>query len=188
MRHFDLLLLDAGCLLNLCATGRLREIAEVLPYQLCVAGYVAEQEALYVRRAGPTDVEEAQIPVDLSPLYEKCLMQLMCLEDSSEEATFVNLAAHLDEGEAIAGALAFHRGCSVATDDRKARRALGQLNPPVKLVSTLQLLKHWKEEAAAPQDELTRALADMQAGASFIPGPRDPLYRWWLSAVRGPFA
>ena len=51
MRQFDFLLLDASCLLNLYATGRLREIAEVLPYQLCVAGYVAEQEALFVRRA-----------------------------------------------------------------------------------------------------------------------------------------
>ena len=144
MRQIDFLLLDASCLLNLYATGRLREIAEVLPYQLCVAGYVAEQEALYVRRAGPTDAEEVRIPVDLSSLYEDGLMQLMCLENPTEEATYVNLAAHLDEGEAITGALAFHRGCSVATDDRKARRVLGQLNPPVKLVATLlQLLKMW---------------------------------------------
>ncbi len=188
MRQFDFLLLDASCLLNLYATGRLREIAEVLPYQLCVAGYVAEQEALFVRRAGTADAEEVKIPVDLSPLYEEGLMQLMCLEDPSEEATYVNLAAHLDEGEAITGALAFHRGCSLATDDRKARRVLGQLNPPVRLVSTLQLMKLWKEEAAVPQDELTRAMADMQSGASFIPGSRDPLYQWWLSEVQGPIA
>lgn len=184
-RRFESLLLDASCLLNLFATGRLREIADVLPYQLCVAGYVAEREALYVRRAGPTDAEEVRIPVDLSPLYEDSLMQLMCLEGPSEEATYVNLAANLDEGEAITGALAFQRGCSIATDDRKARRVLGQLNPPVKLVSTLQLLKLWKEEAAVPQDELARAMADMRSGASFIPGSRDPLYPWWLSIVRG---
>jgi len=186
MRQFDFLLLDASCLLNLYATGRLREIAEVLPCQLCVAGYVAEQEALYVRRAGPTDAEEVRIPVDLSSLYEDGLMQLMCLENLTEEATYVNIAAHLDEGEAITGALAFHRGCSVATDDRKARRVLGQLDPAVKLVSTLQLLKRWEEEAAVPQDELRRAMADMQSGAIFIPGARDPLYQWWLSEIQGP--
>ena len=186
MRQIDFLLLDASCLLNLYATGRLREIAEVLPYQLCVAGYVAEQEALYVRRAGPTDAEEVQIPVDLSSLYEDGLMQLMCLESPTEEATYVNLAAHLDEGEAITGALAFHRGCSIATDDRKARRVLGQLSPSVKLLSTLRLMQLWKEEAAVPQAELARAMANMQSGASYIPGSRDPLHNWWRSIVSGP--
>jgi len=186
MRHFDLLLLDASCLLNLFATGRMREIADALPYQLYVAGYVAEREALYVRRAGPADAEEVRIPVDLSPLIEKGLIQLMWLENPTEETTFVNLAAHLDDGEAITGALAFHRGCLVATDDRKARRVLGQLNPPVKLVATLQLLKMWAKEAAVPKDELRKAMANMQSGASYIPGSRDPLHNWWRSIVSGP--
>ncbi len=184
-RHFDLLLLDASCLLNLFATGFLREIADVLPYQLCVADYVAEQEALYVRRAGPTDAEEAQIPVDLSPLHEEGLIQLMCLENPTEEATYVNLAAHLDEGEAITGALAFHRDCSVATDDRKARRVLRQYSASMELLSTLDLLKQWAERGQAPRDKLGAAVAKMRTGASYVPGRRDPLYPWWRSIVRG---
>ena len=38
----DVLLLDAGCLLNLYATDRLLEIAAALPWQLAVVDYVLE--------------------------------------------------------------------------------------------------------------------------------------------------
>ena len=184
-RHFDSLLLDANCLLNLYATGRLREITVALPYQFWVADYVVEYEALFIWRPGPTDARDVQEPVDLTPLLEESLIQRKCLEHPAEEATYVGLAAHLDDGEAITGALAFHRDCSIATDDRKARRILAQLNPPVQLVSTLQLLKLWAKEATVPQDELRAAMADMQSGASYIPGARDPLYEWWRSIVCG---
>ena len=184
-RHCDSLLLDASCLLNLFAIGHLREIVVVLPYQLWVADYVAEQEALYVRRPGPTDARDVQEPVDLAPLLEEGLIQLMSLNHPEEEATLVNLAAHLDDGEAITGALALHRDCSIATDDRKARRVLGQYAPSVQLVSTLELLKLWAEEALVPKDELRAAMADMQSGASYTPGARDPLYDWWRSIVCG---
>ena len=184
-RHFDSLLLDASCLLNLYATGRLREIAVLLPYQLGVADHVVEKEVLYITRTGPAAAEDAREPVDLSSLLEDGLIQLMCLEHPAEEATFVDLAAHLDDGEAKTGALAFHRDCSVATDDRKARRVLGQLNPPVQLVSTLQLLKLWAEEVPVSKEELRAAMADMQSGASYFPGARDPLYQWWQSIVCG---
>ena len=124
-----------------------------------------------------------QEPVDLTSLLQECLIQLMSLGDPAEEATFVELAADLDDGEAITGALAFRRGCSVATDDRKARRVLGQLNPPVELVSTLELLKLWAEEVQVPSDELGAAMAEMQSSASYRPGARDPLYEWWRSIV-----
>lgn len=184
-RRFDSLLLDASCLLNLFTTDRLREIIVALPYQLCVAGYVAEHEALYVRRAGSTDSEEARIPVDLSPLREKGLIQLLCMENPTEEATFVNLAVHLDDGEAITGALALHRDCSIATDDRKARRILSKYAPSLELLSTLELLKLWADETRVPLDELGAAMARMRSGASYVPGPRDPLYSWWQSSICG---
>ena len=183
--HARSLLLDASCLLNLYATDRLREIAKALPYQLWVSDYVLEQEALYVRRPGSTGMWEAPESVDLALLVDEGLIQLMRLEHPAEEATFVDLAALVDDGEAITGALALHRGCSVATDDRKARRVLGERTPSVALVSTLELLKLWAEEAVVPRVELRAAMAEMQSGASYIPGARDPLYEWWRSIVSG---
>ena len=184
-RHFDSLLLDANCLLNLYATGRLREITVALPYRFRVADYVVEHEALFIWRPGPTDARDVQEPVDLTPLLEESLIQLMCLEHPAEEATYVDLAALMDDGEAITGALALHRGCSIATDDRKARRVLGQYAPSVQLVSTLELLNLWAEEALVPKDELRVVMAGMQSGAIHIPGPRAPLYEWWRSIVCG---
>ena len=185
MRHFDSLLLDANCLLNLYATGLLREITVALPYQFWVADYVVEHEALFIWRPCPIDARDVKEPVDLTPLLEEGLIQLMSLVHQAEESTFVNLAVHLDDGEAITGALALHRDCSIATDDRKARRVLSQYAPSVELVSTLDLLKMWAEEVQVPRDELDAAMAEMRSGASYIPGTRDPLYNWWWSIVCG---
>ena len=181
--HVDSLLIDANCLLNLYATGRQREIASVLPYQFWVADYVAKCEVLYILRPGATKAGDEKERVDLSSLVNEGLIQLMHLEGPAEEASFVELAADLDEGEAITGALALHRGCAVATDDRKARRVLGQLNPPITLVSTLELLKMWAETVLVPNGELSLVMTRVQSSASYIPGVNDPLYNWWVSIV-----
>lgn len=181
--HRSALLLDASCLLNLYATGFLEEITVSLPIEFRVAAFVVEFEALFIRRADPTGGKDVKVPVNLTSLLEEGLIQLMRLEGSAEEASFVELAADLDDGEAVTGALAFYRGCSVATDDRKARRVLGQLIPPVELVSTLELLKLWAEDNQVPEDKLASAMAAMQSCASYRPGRRDPLYEWWRSTI-----
>lgn len=179
------LLLDASCLLNLYATGRFRDIALVLPYQLAVADYVREEEALYVWRPDPTGTREEPEPVDLSALIDEGLMRVMGLSSPGEEATFVALATLVDDGEAITGALAAHRQCALATDDRKARRVLSEHLPTVPLLSTLELLKLWADGAAVPDAELRQATDGMRLGASYVPGPRDPLYTWWDDIVHG---
>ena len=173
------LLLDASCLLNLCATGRLREIAAALPYQLGVADYVLEREALYIWVQDPDGTGERQEPVDLSSLVREGLIHVMQLENPEEELTFVDLAASMEDGEAVTGALAFNRGCSVATDDRKARRMFEEQAPAVPLVSTLELLKLWAHQASIPDTELQAAMMSIRLGASYVPGDRDPLYMWW---------
>lgn len=110
----------------------------------------------------------------------------MRLEHPEEEALYVDLAAHLDEGVAISGAFAMHRGCFVATDDRKARRILRQFAPTLPLLSTLELLKQWADECRVAINVLRQAMLDMQSGASYLPGARDPLFEWWRSIVSGP--
>ena len=178
------LLLDASCLLNLYATGRLWDIALALPHRLAVAEYVLEQEALYVWRPSLGEAREERVPVDLSPLEEDGAIQVLRLEDQEEEATFVDLAALVDDGEAITAALAVHRGCAVATDDRKARRVLSERAPTVPLVSTLELLREWAEMASIAAADLRSAMLAMQSGASYVPGERDPLSEWWRAIVR----
>ncbi len=173
------LLLDASCLLNLYATGRFSDIATALPYQVAVADYVLEVEALYVWRPDPTGTREESESVDVSTLIDGGLVQVVGLEGPEEEATFVDLAALVDDGEAITGAIAVHRQCALATDDRKARRVLGERTPTVPLLSTLELLKLWADGTAVPDTHLRAAAEGMRLGASYVPGPRDSLYSWW---------
>ena len=99
--------------------------------------------------------------------------------------TFVDLAASIDDGEAVTGALAFHRGCSLATDDRKARRVLGERFPTVPLLSTLELLELWAQDGPVSDVEMQAAMTSIRTGASYVPGPRDPLYAWWRNIMRG---
>ena len=179
------LILDAGCLLNLYATERFGEIAASLREQVAVADYVLEEEALFIRREASADGEDDQILVDLSPFVSEGLVEVMRLASPNEETTFVTLAALIDDGEAVTAALAVHRGCSVATDDRKARRVIAEQAPRVPLVSTLDLVSQWAETMSVPRGELRTALARMRSGASYVSGPRDPRYGWWLEVMQG---
>ena len=178
------LLLDASCLLNLYATGRIIEIAAVLPWQLAVTDYVMEHEALYVRTIGASGEQEETVPVDLSPLIDEGLLLVMWLETPSEQAGFVELAAVLDDGEAVTGAIAINRGHSVGIDDRKARRILGEKAPGMRLISTLDLIRWWAQSVTV--QEVGPVLRAMEHGARYVPGQQDPLYAWWHDMMEGP--
>ena len=177
------LLLDASCLLNLYATERFGDIAASLREQVAVADYVLEEEALFIRREASADGEDDELVVDLSPFVSEGVVEVMRLADPNEEATFVALAAIIDDGEAVTAALAVHRGCSVATDDRKARRVLSERAPTVPLTSTLDLVAQWAETMSVSVVELRTALERMRSGASYVPGRHDPRYIWWLEVM-----
>ena len=150
-----------------------------LPHQLSVADYVLEEEALYVWPPVESDSGEAQAPTDLSTLVEDGLVQVVRFAHPEEHALFVDLAALIDDGEAVTGALALCRGYSIATDDRKARRVLTERTPRVRLVSTMELMKGWAEASSVSDVELRSAMSAIQSGASYAPGQHDPLYEWW---------
>ena len=178
------LLLDASCLLNLYATGRLLEVAQALPWQLAVVDYVMEQEALFVRTIEQHEEQGETVPVDLSQFIDGGLILVVSLEGPGEQAYFVELAAELDDGEAMTGAIAINRGFAVAIDDRKARRVLERKDPGLRLVSTLELVHRWSVGVSG--EEVNRALQAMRYGAWYVPGNRDPLYGWWRNMVEGP--
>ena len=180
------LLLDASCLLNLYATGRMRDIAASTGYQFEVADYVLRYEAFYVLQTNLEGAAEERVPVDLDSLIGDGLLHVVELEGEDVLSSFVQLASLVDDGEAATGALALHRDCSVAIDDRKARRVMGEVMPGVALVSTLELMQLWAEEASTSASELQEALRAMQIRASYVPGRRDPLYGWWLSEMSAP--
>ena len=179
------LVLDTSCLLNLYATGHFREIAASLQEQVGIADFVLKKEALFIHCEVPIDSQDKQVLVDLSPFVSEGLVEVMYLESPNEKATFVDLAALVDDGEAVTAALALHRGCSIAIDDRKAKRVLTELAPTVPLISTLDLLVRWVETASVPSDELRSVLERIRSSANYVPSRRDPHYEWWLEAMQG---
>lgn len=61
-------------------------------------------------------------------------------EPGPEGALFAQITRTRGEGESAAIAIAHHRQAAVATDDRQARRSCQDLNPPVPLLATEELL------------------------------------------------
>jgi hypothetical protein len=179
----DRVLLDGCCLLNLYAARRIEEILRALPARFAVAESVAA-EALYVRRGGTGQDADDKNPVELQPLIDVGLLEVLRVEMAAEAASYVSFAAHLDDGEAMTCALALHRGATVATDDRKAFSVLGRLAPQVPILTTARLLRDWADSVKLPPSALKAVLTDVRQRARFAPGRHDPLQSWWLAALQ----
>ena len=176
------IIVDASCLLNLYACGRLREIAETLPEPLIVSDYVLEHEVLFVRYKESEQDEEQNKTVDISTLVSAGLIKVISINSEEEQESFVDLATELDDGEAITVSLAEHRGYQVATDDRKALKVIFE-RASVHTTSTLELVKRWAELRNVSREETRSVLSLIWAGASYYPGERDPLYSWWCDMM-----
>lgn len=175
--------LDACCLLNLCATRRLEDILQALPFRAAATDRAAA-EVRYLRRGGSgADADERDL-VDLQPLLAAGLLTILHLETEQEAARFVQLAAELDDGEAMTFALAIERGLTVATDDRKALRLLARVAPHLQAHTTAGLLQRWAALRQVSPSEQRQTLLDVQERARFAPNRDDPLQEWWETAVR----
>jgi predicted nucleic acid-binding protein len=90
---------------------------------------------------------------------------------------YVDLAARLDDGEAMALAIAKARRWWLSTDDCKARRLAGDLG--VKVLTTPEILKRWADAAHPAPVEIGDMLQNIERRARFAPADNDPLHGWW---------
>lgn len=170
-----LVFLDACCLINLLATGRIREILSLLPYRFAVSRYVAEREVLRV------DTSEGDPPEVPNPaaLAHDGILEIFELQRERELAEMVRFATVLDDGEASICALAtIHRG-TVATDDRKALAVLGRWEPEVQTLETPSLLREWATLGDLPREEVISAIRSVRTRARFAPRRSSPDGLWW---------
>lgn len=165
-------LLDACAVLSLYATGCMREIVGAVAGPVAVVDTVVA-EALFIRRV--VDGIPEKVPVDLTPLHLAGALSTIQAETENELLTFIDLAVDLDDGEAMTGALAIHRGCTVVTDDRKAERILAGR---ATLRSTLDLIKVWADgEEVSDAALLPLFVAIEERG--YTPPRNHPLLAWW---------
>ena len=176
--------LDSCALLNLYATKRLGEIAEVLDFEFLVTPWVAHEEALYVyEREGMA--RGSIVPMDLAAALTLGSLKLEPELSTDEELeTLIDLAASLDQGEAETIAAVILRGGSFVTDDRKAIREVTARAPDISVMTSVGLLKKWSEAANLGSEEIREILLDVQIGGNFKPGHREPDLEWWEKILK----
>lgn len=175
-RQDDTTLLDACAVLSIYSTRRMAEILAAVPGPVAVCDLVVG-EALYVRRI--TDGERERESVDLTPFFDAGTLSVLATDDEDELQTFVDLAADLDDGEAMTATLAIHRGFVLVTDDGKAERLL---TGRVRLRSSLDLVQAWADGAQVEGPELRTTLTAIYE-RGYEPPPAHPLKRWWDSIM-----
>lgn len=172
LKH-DTLILDAACVINLYASGKMAEILGAVPAEITIAAYVAEKEALRIR-----GTEEDQ-QIDLKPMVDDGLITIVTFDTEEEEETALSIAAVLDQGEADTGAIAIHRDWAMATDDRKARNLLAAKTETLQLIYTLDIVKHWADVNNIASAETKTVLQNIRTSGRYQPRKSNPHYEWW---------
>lgn len=167
------LVLDASTLLNLLATGEAEAILRCVPVQRIVCA-IAASEVLHLRNEDPAKPPE---PVSVQPLIDSGLLISASPLTPHEELIFVQLAASLDDGEAMSLALCVSRNWALATDDRKAQTIATARAVPI--VASSHLVLNWIKEAGIDRDTVRSALRLIGTRARFRPWRGYPEQDWW---------
>jgi hypothetical protein len=171
------IILDACCIINFYASGRMGDILASIPPSVTVAAYVRYHEARAVYTADGSGAQEA---IDLDPYVDQGLLRVVDLETAAENGNYINFAANLgDDGEAITGAIVVERNWAIGTDDGAATKFFRQRCPQLQIISSLELLKHWAEAAQVGATELGQALRLVRIRGKYQPHTRHLLYDWW---------
>jgi hypothetical protein len=180
----ETVVLDACCLINLAAASALDTWLGDLGLRWMLPQAV-RSEALSMRSVGTEAVAPDALrrqPLLLDQAIDSGLLTVVQPDNDAELTAYVDLAAELDDGEAMALAIARCRGWQLATDDRKAIRLAGEFGVPV--LTTPTVLKRWADQLSPPPAEIRAVLIAIRDRARFLPGGRDPLCDWWMERMR----
>lgn len=172
-------IVDACCFINLYATGDLRGFLTELAWEWHLPS-AALAESLYIR-VTVDEGDDKRAPIQAQPYIDEKLITLVDVGNADEAELYVRLAGDLDDGEAMALAIAKLRGWTLATDDRKAKRFAGNLGVPV--VTTPELMERWAKASKMRPAKLKTLLNNIQSGARFAPAEDAQGYEWWTAAI-----
>ena len=174
--------LDACCVLNLCASGHLIEIIQSIPAQAVVTTVVKERELLTLQRLANEHKEDVN---QFEAAMGKGLLTAIDFDSESEEETFVNYVFELrDDGESATCAIAFHRGWAIATDDKKAILFFQREAPHLQILSTLAIVKNWSEIENISAATLRSVLTAIRIKGHYMPHRNHPLLGWWEDVMQ----
>ena len=178
--NHDHIILDACCVINLYASSYIESILSSIPIHVIVADYVKNEEVLNILAGPEEDVDSKKEPVDLQPLIDRGLIKVVSPDNETESEAFVYFASEIDDGEAITGAIAYHRNWAIATDDKKATDLFWREAPQNQIISTPELLKYWTDSNNPSTEEISMALQNIHLRARYFPDESHPLCDWWV--------
>ena len=124
---------------------------------------------------------------ELETAIAQGLLVVVDFESEEEETSYINYAAVLgDDGESATGAIAFHRGWAIGTDDKRAKSFFAREAPQLQVVSTLEMLKHWSEMAELDPAEVRDILLAIRVKGRYLPPKNHPLRDWWEMRIKPP--
>lgn len=166
------LALDADVLMNLLASDHLSDVLAANGSRglLCPR---TEAEVIYLN---PRTLGSPPEAVDLVPYITSGILVRAVL-DAAETATYVQLAAEVDDGEAQVLAVGLHRRLGVATDDRRARRIAARLG--VVLLGTPELVVAWANDPRTLAADVSAAIVEIEIRARYRPRVADPNRTAW---------
>ncbi len=170
-------ILDTCCLINFSASGNLLAILKAIPATVAVAQVVKDEELKTIQTI--KNQEENQLDTAIS----QGILKVVDFESEEEAELFVNYAAVIGDGESATGAIAINRGWAMATDDKKAISFFRPKAPQLKIISTLEIVKYWSEQASVDDLELKQVLNAIRTKGRYIPQKNHPLLSWWTELV-----
>ncbi|MEM7599972.1 MAG: hypothetical protein AAF357_00995 [Verrucomicrobiota bacterium] len=166
---------DSSVLLNLLAADCLRELAETGEWEFAICAAVhAESKKL----RDPETLE--MVAVDTQPLIDDGILQLMDVEGAKEESLYLEQAKIVDDGEAMAIAIAAQRRFELAIDDKRASNHTKRTFPEISLWTTPEILKNWSESESVNETRLAKIVELIRVRARYHPPKSHPLYEWWM--------
>ena len=169
--------LDTCCLVNLAAIdGTLECLAKFgLIWYVPTA---VQAEGIFIRI--DTDSREVH-RIDLAAVVSTGTVQICALAGEEEHGLYVEFALSLDDGEAMALAIAKNRRWRLATDDRKARSKAQTVG--VTVLTTPELVQRWAATTGYSEAQIADALRRIETLARFAPADDSDAAHWWRKIV-----
>ncbi|MBD2137010.1 hypothetical protein H6F32_05280 [Anabaena sp. FACHB-1237] len=173
------IILDACCILNLCASGQFLAILKSLPAEIVITTVVQENELKTLQKLQEEDNDAV---LEFETAITQGLLKIVDFESEEERESFVNYVFDLDDGEAATLAIAVHRKWAVATDDNKAIKFIKKNFPDIKILSTPEIIKYWSEKESIDHLILNNVLNSIKTKGRYQPPKNDPWRNWWINA------
>lgn len=164
--------IDTCCFINFFASGQATALIKAIGGAVAIPEAV-KREAVYLAPFAPG---EPRIPIDIDAVVTELKLEVVSPENPAEVSLYVELAAELDDGEAMGLALAKSRSLVLLTDERKARKRATALE--VEVLTTCEVVSAWA--GTVDERRTIDVINRIRQSARYSPGPKDPLYDWWM--------